>query len=149
MVDFWQQLNANGYKITAQRRAILDVLSKHKGKHLSVEEIFELVKGNYSGIGVATVYRTLPLLERMALLNKIILDDGCIKYELSNTNEVHFHHHLICVMCGSISEVQEDMLEGLEEQIFKKSSFVIKNHKVKFYGYCKACSEELQQKKGS
>lgn len=140
--DLKQQLNDKGYKITPQRKAILEILSKHKGKHLSSEEIFEFVRESYPGIGLATVYRTLPLLEKMRLLNKIILEDGYVRYELTNPHEDHFHHHLICIVCGAVSEVQEDMLEDLERQIYSNNKFTIKNHSVKFYGYCEKCSHE-------
>lgn len=141
-IDFKQQLNDKGYKITPQRKAILDTFSTQKGKHLSCEELFKIVRENYKGIGLATVYRTLPLLEKMGLLNKIILEDGFVRYELNNPQEEHSHHHLICIACGNISEVQEDMLEGLERQIRSNNRFIIKNHSVKFYGYCEKCSRE-------
>lgn len=140
--DLKQQLNNKGYRITPQRRAILDVFIKHKGKHLSSEEIYEFVSKNYPSIGLATVYRTLPLLEKMELLNKIILEDGFTRYELSNPQEHHSHHHLICVTCGVVLEVQEDMLEGLEKQIISNHGFKVKNHSVKFYGYCEKCSQK-------
>lgn len=142
LVDLKQQLNDKGYKITPQRKAILDVFSQHKGKHLSSEEIFKLVQENYPGIGLATVYRTLPLLEKMELLNKVLLEDGFVRYELNNQHENHFHHHLICINCGAVSEVQEDMLEELERQIYKNNKFIVKNHSLKFYGYCEECSHE-------
>lgn len=140
MVDLKQQLNDKGFRITEQRRAILDVFSKYKGEHFTSEEIYHLVSQSNPGIGVATVYRTLPLLEKMELLNRIVLEDGCVRYELSNKEEQHLHHHLICTVCGSITEVQEDMMEHLETQVYKKNGFVVKNHSVKFYGYCEKCS---------
>lgn len=138
-VDLKQQLNDKGFKITPQRKAILATFSTQEGKHLSCEEIFKLVRKNYPGIGLATIYRTLPLLEKMGLLNKIILEDGFVRYELNNPQEEHFHHHLICIACGAVSEVQEDMLETLEKQIYSKTKFTVKNHSVKFYGYCEKC----------
>ncbi|MDK2934788.1 MAG: Fur family transcriptional regulator, ferric uptake regulator [Clostridiales bacterium] len=141
-VDLKQQLNDRGYRITPQRKAILDIFSMQVGKHLSCEELFKLVRENYPGIGLSTIYRTLPLLEKMGLLNKIILEDGFVRYELNNPQEQHLHHHLICIACGDISEVQEDMLEGLERQIHRNNRFIIKNHSVKFYGYCEKCSHK-------
>ena len=139
--DLKQQLNTKGYKLTPQREAILGVVSMHKGKHLSCEEIFDLVSKSYSGIGLATIYRTLPILEKMELLNKIHLEDGCVRYELNDSDQKHSHHHLICLVCGSVFEVQEDMLENLEKQIYEKNKFIIKNHSVKFYGKCEECSK--------
>jgi Fe2+/Zn2+ uptake regulation proteins len=116
------------------------VFTTQEGKHLSCEEIYNLVRKDYPRIGLATVYRTLPLLEKIELLNKVLLEDGFVRYELNNQQENHFHHHLICIICGAVSEVQEDMLEGLEKQIYHNNRFIVKNHSVKFYGYCEKCS---------
>ncbi|MCX7747261.1 MAG: transcriptional repressor [Clostridia bacterium] len=140
-VDFKEQLKERGYKLTTQRRAVLDVIIKNEGKHLSTEEIYELVKEGYPEIGLATVYRTLLLLDNMELVYKLDLDDGLSRYELNRNKEDHRHHHLICTKCGAVSEVEEDLLESLEEQILVKNRFIVKDHRVKFYGYCEACSQ--------
>jgi len=115
--SFREQLKERGLKLTTQRQAVLDVIIEHEGEHLSSEEIFELVRKNYPDIGLATVYRTLTLLDSMDLVYKLDLDDGCNRYELNKKNEDHRHHHLICMSCGSVEEVEEDLLESLEEQI--------------------------------
>ncbi|MCX8131770.1 MAG: transcriptional repressor [Clostridia bacterium] len=138
-VNFKEQLKERGYKLTMQRQAVLDVIVEHEGEHLSSEEIYELVKKNHPEIGLATVYRTLLLLDRMELVYKLDLDDGCSRYELNRHKEDHRHHHLICTKCGLVAEAQEDLLELLEEQILKKNGFIVKDHRVKFYGYCKNC----------
>lgn len=138
-VIFEDELRARGLRFTAQRKAVLDIIIQNEGKHLSPEEIYGLVKINTPEIGVATVYRTLMLLEDMGFVHKIDLDDGKGRYELNKSEEDHLHHHLICVKCGSISEVKYDLLELLEEQILKENEFLVKNHSVKFYGYCKEC----------
>lgn len=140
--NFREQLKERGYKLTTQRQAVLNVLMDHIGEHLSTEEIYDLVKISNPEIGLATVYRTLLLFDRMELVYKLDLDDGCNRYELNKNNEDHRHHHLICTKCGEVAEVEEDLLESLEEQILKKKGFIVKDHRVKFYGYCKACSEQ-------
>lgn len=137
---FVENLKTKGYKLTSQRRAILDILLKHSGEHLNSEEIYNLVKGSLPTIGIATVYRTLPLLEQMGYLSRVILDDGFIRYEVRQ-DEPHFHHHLICTNCGAVSEIQVDMLDELEEQVAKSTGFTVKNHSVKFYGICKQCNQ--------
>ena len=136
---FEEKLKSKGYRVTGQRQAVLNGIIKNEGKHLSSEEIYELVKLDFPEIGLATVYRTLFLLEEMELIHKIDLDDGRGRYELSRNNEEHLHHHLVCTRCGTISEVKEDLLEQLETQIFNKNGFLVKNHSVKFYGICSNC----------
>lgn len=144
-INFKEQLKERGYKLTSQRQAVLDVILNHEGQHLSTEEIYDLVKETSPDIGLATVYRTLLLLDRMELVYKLDLDDGCSRYEINRHNEDHRHHHLICTKCGMVSEVQEDLLDSLEEQILRENNFIVKDHRVKFYGYCKKCFEDMQQ----
>lgn len=140
--DLKELLKERGYKFTGQRGAVLDVLNKYTGEHLSGEEIYNYVRGTHPDIGLATVYRTLTLLESIGLIMKIDLDDGFSRYELSRDNEDHRHHHLICSKCGSISEVEVDLLESLEEQILQKNNFLVQNHRVKFYGLCEKCRND-------
>ena len=132
-------LKQRGYKFTGQRNAVLDVLVKYSGRHLSTEEVYNYVQEIHPEVGIATVYRTLTLLESLRLVEKLDLDDGYNRYELARPNEDHRHHHLICSNCGSITEVEEDLLDSLEEQILKKNEFLVTDHRVKFYGLCKQC----------
>ncbi|MFO7295594.1 MAG: Fur family transcriptional regulator, partial [Clostridia bacterium] len=129
-------LQEKGYKLTPQRRATLEVIMNNKGKHMSTEEIYFRVKKICPEIGLATVYRTMLLFEELGILYKHNFDDGKKRYELSTMNEDHHHHHLLCLSCGQVTEVEEDLLDALEEKIEEKHKFKIVNHNVKFFGYC-------------
>ncbi|WP_099192134.1 Fur family transcriptional regulator [Tepidibacter mesophilus] len=133
------KLKEEGYKLTPQRRSIVDIMIKNEGKHLNSEEIYDLVKVACPEIGLATVYRTLQLLDDIGAVSKLNLDDGCCRYEISSDDESHNHHHLICKKCNKIIEVEEDLLETLEEQIEKNYGFKIFDHDVKFFGMCNSC----------
>lgn len=137
-----EQLNTVGYKLTPQRQAILDILLTNGCNHLTCEEIYNLVRNKMPSIGIATVYRTLPLFEKMGYLNRVHLDDGFVRYEICNHGETHSHHHLICTQCGALSEIQVDMLEDLEKQIQATTGFMVTDHSVKFYGLCAKCNAE-------
>lgn len=132
-------LKGRGYRLTKQRRATVEVIMANHGKHMSAEEIYLEVKKACPEIGLATVYRTMLLFEDAGMLNRHNFDDGRNRYELNNPEEDHHHHHLVCVKCGSVAEVEEDLLDLLEEKIDKQHNFVIIDHKVKFTGYCKNC----------
>ncbi|MGL5506652.1 MAG: Fur family transcriptional regulator [Paraclostridium sp.] len=135
-----EKLKETGFKITPQRRAIVEILLKHKDKHLSSEEIYDLVRVDCPEIGLATVYRTMQLLDDVGAISKLNLDDGCIRYEIDlDDSDAHNHHHLICKNCGCIIEVKEDLLESIEEQIQNIYNFNILDHDVKFYGLCEDC----------
>lgn len=133
-------LKDKGYKLTPQRRAIVDMIIRNEGSHLTTEEIYDLVRTDCPEIGLATVYRTVQLLEELGVVSKLDLNDGCSRYELVHTEENHQHHHLICTNCGKVIEVEGDLLEVLEHNIEEKYNFKIKNHSVKFYGLCSSCS---------
>lgn len=137
-----EKLKETGFKITPQRRAIVDILLKNNSEHLSSEEIYDLVRRDCPEIGLATVYRTMQLLDEIGLISKLNLDDGCIRYELDlDKEDCHNHHHLICKNCGKIMEAKEDLLDSIEKEIQKLYKFKILDHDVKFYGLCDACSK--------
>ncbi|MCM8900931.1 transcriptional repressor [Caldicoprobacter algeriensis] len=135
-------LKEKGYKLTPQRRATLEVIMNNKGKHMSTEEIYFNVKKICPEIGLATVYRTMLLFEELGILYKHNFDDGKNRYELSTMNDDHHHHHLVCLSCGQVIEVEEDLLDSLEEKIEEKHRFKIVNHNVKFFGYCSKCRHD-------
>jgi Fur family ferric uptake transcriptional regulator len=139
------ELRSKGYKLTPQRSATLDIIFQNEGKHMSTEEIYNLVKKQCPEIGLATVYRTLQLLEEMDIIYRQNFDDGRNRYELNCRNEDHHHHHLICLECGSVTEVKGDLLEKLENNIEKGLSFKIMDHRLKFFGYCKSCWENRDE----
>jgi Fur family ferric uptake transcriptional regulator len=77
-----RQLKDKGYKLTPQRRAVLDVIIENEGKHMTSEEIYGLVKKECPEIGLATVYRTLQMFEDINLVTKMNFEDGRNRYEL-------------------------------------------------------------------
>lgn len=133
-----EKLKEKGCKLTPQRRSVLDTIIENEGKHLSAEEIYDLVKAKCPEIGLATVYRTMQMFDEVGLVYKHNFDDGRSRYEL-NHNEDHQHHHLVCINCNRVIEVEEDLLEQLENEVEKKYNFSITNHNVKFFGYCENC----------
>ncbi|NLU11408.1 MAG: transcriptional repressor [Tepidanaerobacter acetatoxydans] len=135
-----EKLKERECKLTPQRRATLDVLIENQSKHLSTEDIYELVKDKFPDIGLATIYRTLQLFDDINIIKKLDFNDGCYRYELSE-DQRHQHHHLICIKCGSVYEFDDDLLDELEEKIYRSNDFTVLDHMVKFFGYCKDCKE--------
>ena len=142
-----EQLKQKGYKLTPQRRSIVDTIVDSEGKHLTAEEIYDEVKKICPEIGLATVYRTIQLFEQIGLVSKLQLNDGCSRYEIVHSDERHMHHHLICNICNAVIEVEDDLLEQLEEKIKKQYKFKILDHSVKFYGICEECQKKMNDHK--
>lgn len=139
-----QKLKLKGYKLTPQRRSIVNKVIEKKGNHLTAEELYDLVKVECPEIGLATVYRTIQLLEEIGVIYKLNLDDGCNRYELVNEDEIHQHHHLICTKCGNVTEVEGDLLDSIEKKVEEEYKFKIENHSVKFFGICDKCLKKLK-----
>lgn len=137
--SYREKLAARKYRLTAQRATVLEVMAKNRGKHLSAEEVWEQARLIRPNIGIATVYRTLDKLANMEILYKGVFEGGKHRYELLDDNREHHHHHIICLSCGSISEIKEDLLGELEGNL-REQGFEIVDHDLKFFGYCPNCS---------
>jgi len=142
-----KELHAKGYKLTPQREATLTVLLEREEDHLSAEEVFLLVKEKAPEIGLATVYRTLDLLTELEVVDKISFGDGVSRYDLRKEGVDHFHHHLVCMECGSVEEIIEDLLVDVEKIVEERWHFHVKDHRLTFHGICKNCQDALVQQK--
>lgn len=129
-------------RFTPQRQAVVETLLEHWGNHLSAEEVFQQAQVKCPDLGLATVYRTLDLLTDMGFLYKTQFNEDCSRYEFNLQEGGHFHHHLICLNCGTIFEFDEDLLENLESEIAAKNGFKIVDHSLRFFGYCLECQEK-------
>jgi Fur family ferric uptake transcriptional regulator len=139
-----KQLHSSSYKLTPQREATVRVLLENEEDHLSAEDVYLLVKEKSPEIGLATVYRTLELLTELKIVDKINFGDGVSRYDLRREGAEHFHHHLVCIECGSVNEIQEDLLEDVEATIEAKWKFLIKDHRLTFHGICQSCQEKKE-----
>lgn len=140
--EFYGKLKANGYKLTSQRKVVLNAMLDHADEHLTVEEIYQYVKDTNPEIGLATVYRNIQLLSDMKIVEKLNLDDGFTRYELATEGDCHRHHHLICESCGKVTEVKEDLMDSLEQSFLESYGFLVKDHQAKFFGLCEECRKK-------
>lgn len=134
------------HKMTPQRMVVLQTLLENQDLHMSAEELYALAKEKDPEIGLATIYRTLDLLEELSILHKLNFGDGRSRYELCHVQSEHQHHHLVCLHCNQILEVKDDLLHQLEALIEQEHDFTIIDHRVQFYGYCSQCSTEKRVK---
>lgn len=131
---------AKGLRSTRQRDVILDIfLSTHQ--HISVEELYLKIKSSNTGIGYATVYRTLKLFVEAGLAREILLHDGQTRYEHVIAGE--HHDHLVCTQCDSIFEFENETIEKLQDEIAARHGFLIRSHKLEIYGLCSNCRNQM------
>ena len=130
-----QALGERGYKLTAPRRAVLDVIAAMR-QSLSPAEIYTRAHRRYPRLGLVTVYRTLDILVEAGVLRRVHRDDGCHGYALS---QAEHGHHLICSSCNQVIEFQECDLDGLLKSIAHKTGFRIEGHWLEVFGRCPKC----------
>ena len=138
LLRFKDILKQNALKFTKQREALLRVLYNNEEEHFSPESLCKLVKDNYPdlNIGIATVYRTLNLLEESNMATSLSFGSLGKKFELSNKPH---HDHMICKMCSKIIEFSDDDIERKQEDIAIKYGFKLTGHMMQLYGICKKC----------
>ena len=138
------RLQENGFKLTPQREATIKILLEKEKEHLSAEEFFMFLKQTHPDIGLATVYRTLEILTQLNVTKKVVFEDGLARYDLLRKNSAHFHHHLLCMECGKIEEIFEDLLHDIEKDVERRFRFQVKDHRLTFHGVCEACQEKKE-----
>jgi Fur family ferric uptake transcriptional regulator len=121
-------------KTTQQREAIVDAFLRSKG-HVALEDLLNSARKRNPGVGLATVYRTVKLLEEAGLAHaRQFGTGGHTLYELAGQR--HHHDHIICQECNHIVEFENDEIETLQERIAKKHGFSITRHRHEIFGLC-------------
>ena len=129
-------LHKEGLRYTQQRQAIWDEL-RLSDKHRDAEEIFFALRKRGLKISRATVYRTIDVLVKNNLLDKLDIGDGRARFEY-NAKYLH-HDHLICTSCGKIVEFHNNEIEQLQTEIAKQYKFQLLHHNHQLFGICKDC----------
>lgn len=127
---------AKGLKSTKQRDIILNCFLSTE-QHMSTEELYLKLKEKSTGIGFATVYRTLKLFSESGIAREIQFGDGQTRYEHLHAGE--HHDHLVCTRCGAIVEFENETIEKLQAEVASQHGFTIVNHKLELYGLCAKC----------
>ena len=132
--DLIELLRQNGYKITPQRRVILELLTTDDS-HPTVEQVYQRVLLRMPDISRTTVYNTFRELSELGELTPVHdLSEGGQRYD---TNHLP-HHHLYCVQCHKLVDI-EHSFEGLDLPPEETSGYRILDRQVTFYGICPAC----------
>src|SRR5512141_2218176 len=131
-------LRQNGLKKTYQKDLILETFLNTEG-HLSVEDIYALVKKRDKKVGVVTVFRTLKSLTACGIAREIMLGDGLTRFEHSYHHP--HHHHIVCTECHKAIEFISPELERIQGEIVAKYHFQPVHHRFQIYGLCEDCRE--------
>jgi Fur family ferric uptake transcriptional regulator len=128
----------------SSRRDVVVSTFLASSKHLSVDDLYNLVRRKAPGIGRTTVYRTLKLLESAGLAQALVVN-GETRFE-RELNRRH-HDHFICSGCAAIFEFSSDEIEALQEDEALKIGFRIEGHKHQVFGRCAKCQAQEKETK--
>jgi Fur family transcriptional regulator, ferric uptake regulator len=129
-------LRDHNLPITAQRMAIADVVLGTE-RHLSAEDVAELLRAGGASAGTATIYRTLEVLVRSGLVVERDFGEGFKRYEASRG--VPHHEHLLCTVCGRVTEFRDERLERMTTLLAEAHDFSRQRHRLVIYGLCGDC----------
>jgi Fe2+ or Zn2+ uptake regulation protein len=133
--DWLQRLQAQGYRLTAPRRAVVEIIAASQHV-LDPQRIYDLAKERYPKLGLVTVYRTVEKLEELGLIERVHRPQGCQAFIAS----VRGHQHLlICASCGRVSYFGGGTIDTLVESVESESGYQVDDHWFQLFGRCAAC----------
>jgi Fur family transcriptional regulator, ferric uptake regulator len=136
MPELTDRLRRESHKITGPRQAILGLLHQHPHP-MTNKEVFEHLPPGHCDL--ATVYRSMRLLETMGIVKRFDFGDGVARYELVSEAVDDHHHHLICTNCSHVVEIEDCFPVELEQRIASRNGFQFITHKLEFFGICPKC----------
>ena len=130
------RLKELGIRLTPQRLAIAEVVI-NSGDHPSVKDVYERVKVFFPYVTLATVYSTLDVLERAAIVRELPFQRQS-RYDANLSP----HANLVCVGCGTVvdADVGQNMAADLRSIVESESEFEVASQRVDFYGWCSGCA---------
>jgi len=137
---FMKALRTRGFRFTPQREMILEVLHHIPG-HSTAEEIYSRVQALSSRVDIATLYRTLELLQELEFVNVIDVGAQGRRYELVGVNPPH--PHLVCRSCGRILDLDPKELLPVAACLDRDHGFEAEVNRLTILGHCTACRADL------
>lgn len=119
---------------SAPRHAVIDAVLAQSGL-FTAEELCLAV----SGVGRATVYRTLARLQDEGVVCRVPVEGGGMRYRLG---EARHHHHLVCLECGDVQDIAGCGVDDFVGGIAREFGYELVDHRLDIYGRCSACSTQ-------
>ena len=124
-------------RLTKPRQLVLKIISESK-THLDVPEIWQRVRQSDQKISLATIYRTVKVLEQAGLISEHNLGQDHSHYEAVSENT---HYHFTCLNCGKVLEFSTPQPQSIAKKLNEMHGIRIKKIHLLMEGYCKQCSK--------
>lgn len=128
-------LDRAGYRLTEPRRALAALIASRDG-HFTAPELVTQARAQRLGVGRATVFRTLEVLEALGAVERLDLPSGEHAYVVC---ERAHHHHVICSRCGRTDEIRDGSLQAVVGEIARRTGYRVDTHRLELFGLCPAC----------
>ncbi|MBT4831937.1 MAG: ferric iron uptake transcriptional regulator [Porticoccaceae bacterium] len=125
-----QELKKAGLKVTLPRVKILQMLENSPDRHMTAEDIYQLLRDAGEDVGIATVYRVLTQFEVAGLIERHNFDNGPAVYELDRGEH---HDHMVCTETGAVIEFHDAEIEKIQEQIAEQKGYELVGHNLVLY----------------
>jgi Fur family ferric uptake transcriptional regulator len=135
------RLSQRGYKLTRQRRAVVDVVVQGHAR-LSAADVYAKAQQSCADLGLTTVYRTLDILAELGVIRRVHLDDGCEGFAPAAAEH---GHHLICSMCQTTIEFDDCDMSALLKRVAQRTGFKIEQHWLELVGQCPQCQRKKRR----
>jgi Fur family peroxide stress response transcriptional regulator len=133
--ELMARLQEREYRLTPQRVALLRLLARSDG-HPSVSQLYDQLTAQFPTTSLATVYKTLNLLEEMGEVLELGFSDDDNRYD---GNKPYPHPHLVCMRCRRIVDTDVRLTQNLMEEVAQLSGYRVVSHRLDFYGLCPDC----------
>ncbi len=130
-----EELQTRGIRVTPQRAIIFEAIEQLEG-HITAEDIYEEVQKVNPYVSLATVYRTLELLQGLSLINQTNFGRSQTYFALKNHGP---HHHLVCAECGRIEEFSDELLACIRADLETQYGFEAHTDHMSIFGLCQQC----------
>ena len=131
----------NGLPVTMQRRAVFEAILERED-HPTADQVYDVVRKHAPEISRMTVYRILGNLVRLGLVAKTCHPGSSARFD----PKIRQHHHLVCMDCDGIIDVEDERLNGVAWPDVRRLGFEITDYHIHFRGRCAACRRGISAK---
>jgi len=129
-------LAAAGKRLTPERALLVDIIVRHP--HRDATEIHQIARSKRPRIGLATVYRTLRVLEELGVVESRRLGEDHSHYEVRDRE----HLHLVCAVCGALADIPLPI--DLHE-VARATGYTVTRARLELVGLCPACARKADR----
>lgn len=128
-----EELKKAGLKVTHPRMKILQLMEEMSGtsRHLSADDVYQLLRERDEDISLATIYRVLTQFEQAGIVERHNFESGQSVFEIADADH---HDHMVCLKTGKVIEFHDEVIEQRQREIAAQHGWDITSHSLVIYG---------------